>query len=104
MIEDPERPEYNPNNWPELPSNIINDIGLPTVVLPTSFYADGMPFVAAFVGDMWSDAHLLSWAYALERRTQARRAPQLAEANDGGKTAASSPAGPVRGGGPVQPF
>ncbi len=28
LIEDPERPDYNPNNHPELPSNIVNDIGV----------------------------------------------------------------------------
>ena len=29
LVEDPERPDFNPNNHPELPSNVINDIGLP---------------------------------------------------------------------------
>ena len=79
LVEDPERPEYRPNNHAELPSNIINDIGLPTVTVPFSYYADGTPFVLAFIGDLWSDADLLAWAYDLERATLARVAPELTE-------------------------
>ena len=76
-VEDPERPDYNPNNWPELPSNIINDIGLPVVTVPFGYYDDGTPFVLAFIGDRWSEAELLAWAYDLEQATLARRAPEL---------------------------
>ena len=79
LVEDPERPDYNPNNHPELPSNIINDIGLPVVAVPADHYADGMPFVVAFIGDLWTDAQLMSWAYAFEQATRARRAPELVE-------------------------
>ena len=84
LVEDPERPGYNPNNWPELPSNIINDIGLPTVTVPASHYSDGLPFVVAFIGDMWSEAELLSWAFAFEGATRARRSPELAPRSSGG--------------------
>jgi len=76
-VEDPERPDYNPNNWPELPSNIINDIGLPVVTVPFGYYDDGTPFVLAFIGDRWSEAELLAWAYDLEQATLARRPPEL---------------------------
>jgi amidase len=77
LVEDPERPDFNPNNWPEIPSNIINDIGLPTVTVPYSYYADGTPFVLAWIGDTWTEADLLSWAFAFEQATQGRRPPQL---------------------------
>ena len=77
LIQDPERPDYNPNNWPELPSNIVNDLGVPVVTLPFSWYDDGTPFVLAFIGDRWSEAELLKWAYDLEQATRARRAPVL---------------------------
>jgi len=77
VVEDPERPDFNPNNWAEIPSNIINDIGLPTVTVPYSYYDDGTPFVLAWIGDMWSEADLLAWAFALEQATQARVAPTL---------------------------
>lgn len=77
LIEDPERPDFNPNNHPELPSNIVNDIGLPTVTLPFAYYDDGTPFVLAFIGDLWTEAKLLAYAYDLERATLARVPPIL---------------------------
>jgi aspartyl-tRNA(Asn)/glutamyl-tRNA(Gln) amidotransferase subunit A len=79
VVEDPERPDFAPNNWAEIPSNIINDIGLPTVTVPFSYFDDGTPFVLAFIGDRWSEADLLSYAYALEQATGARRAPELTD-------------------------
>jgi Asp-tRNA(Asn)/Glu-tRNA(Gln) amidotransferase A subunit family amidase len=77
LVEDPDRPDFNPNNHPELPSNIVNDIGLPTVTLPFGYYEDGTPFVLAFIGDVWTEAELLGFAYDLEQATQARVAPRL---------------------------
>jgi len=77
LVEDPERPDFEPNNWPEIPSNIVNDLGVPVVTLPFAYYADGMPFVLALIGDMWSEAALLSYAYELEQATRARRPPAL---------------------------
>jgi Asp-tRNA(Asn)/Glu-tRNA(Gln) amidotransferase A subunit family amidase len=81
LIQDPERPDFNPNNWPELPSNIVNDLGVPVVTVPYGWYDDGTAFVLAFIGDRWSEADLLAWAYDLEQATGARRAPVL----DGGR-------------------
>jgi amidase len=75
LVEDPELPA--PNNHPELPSNIVNDIGVPVVTVPFSYYADGTPFVVAFIGDLWTDAELFGWAYDFEQATKARRAPVL---------------------------
>ena len=77
LVEDPERPDFNPNNHPELPSNVINDIGLPVVTVPFGYYADGTPFVLAFIGDLWTEAALLGYAYDLEQATKARVPPQL---------------------------
>ena len=82
VVEDPERPDYAPNNWGEIPSNIVNDLGVPTVTVPFGYFDDGTPFVIAFVGDMWSEAELLSYAYAFEQATLARRPPTL---EDGGR-------------------
>jgi len=79
LVEDPERPDYRPNNHAELPSNIINDIGLPTVAVPFAYYDDGTPFVVAFIGDLWADADLLSYAYDLEQATLGRMPPVLVE-------------------------
>ena len=77
LIEDPDRPDFNPNNHPELPSNVINDIGLPVVTVPFGYYPDGTPFVLAFIGDLWTEAELLGYAYDLEQATKARTPPQL---------------------------
>lgn len=79
VVEDPERPDYTPNNWAELPSNIINALGVPTVTVPYDYYEDGTPFVLAFVGDMWSEADLLSYAYAFEQASPGRVPPRLTE-------------------------
>lgn len=79
LVEDPERPEYSPNNWPEIPSNIVNDLGVPVVTVPYAYFEDGSPFVLALVGDRWTEAELLGYAYVLERATGARRAPLLVE-------------------------
>ncbi len=77
LVEDPERPDYNPNNHPELPSNITNEIGLPVVTVPFSYYDDGTPFVIAFIGDTWTEADLLGFAYDFEQATQARIPPEV---------------------------
>lgn len=77
MVEDPERPDYQPNNHPELPSNITNALGVPVVTVPYGYYDDGTPFVIAFIGDLWSDAELLSYAHDFERATGARVPPPL---------------------------
>ncbi len=83
LVQDPERPNYNPNNHPELPSNIINALGVPVVTVPFGYYEDGTPFVLAFIGDMWSEADLLAWAYDLEQATKARHSPVLSEGSGG---------------------
>ncbi len=79
LVEDPARPEYRPNNHAELPSNIINDLGLPTVAVPFAYYEDGTPFVLAFIGDLWTDAELIAYAYDIEQATLARVPPTLDE-------------------------
>lgn len=77
LIEDPDRPDYEPNNWPEIPSNIVNDLGVPVVTVPYAYYGDGTPFVLALIGDSWTEAELLGYAYRIEQATGARRAPVL---------------------------
>jgi amidase len=77
LVEDPTRPEYSPNNHPELPSNIVNALGLPVVTVPFAYYDDGTPFVVAFIGDTWTEAELLAYAYDLEQASRARVPPEL---------------------------
>ena len=77
LVEDPERPDHNPNNFPELPSNVVNDLGMPVVTLPFAYYEDGTPFAVAFIGDLWSEAELLGWAREVEEAVAARVPPRL---------------------------
>ncbi|MSR20230.1 MAG: amidase [Gemmatimonadetes bacterium] len=82
LVEDPARPEYAPNNWPEIPSNIVNDLGVPVVTVPYAYYEDGTPFVVALIGDTWTEADLLGYAFVFEQATRARRPPMLSPAAD----------------------
>jgi Asp-tRNA(Asn)/Glu-tRNA(Gln) amidotransferase A subunit family amidase len=77
LVEDPARPDYAPNNWPEIPSNVVNDLGVPVVTLPAAYHSDGTPFGVAWIGDAWTEAELLGYAYAFERVTAVRRPPSL---------------------------
>lgn len=83
LVEDPERPDYAPNNHAELPSNIVNELGVPVVTVPHGYYDDGTPFVLAFIGDLWTDADLLAWAYDMERAYDGRRPPELEAGSPG---------------------
>ena len=83
VIEDPERPDFAPNNWAEIPSNIVNDLGVPVVTVPFSYFEDGTPFVIALIGDSWTEAELLAYAYEFEQATRARTAPGLVEKPEG---------------------
>jgi Asp-tRNA(Asn)/Glu-tRNA(Gln) amidotransferase A subunit family amidase len=55
----------------------INLLGTPQVNLPGGYYASGTPFSVAFLGDMFSEASLLNYAYAFEQETRFRKAPKL---------------------------
>jgi Asp-tRNA(Asn)/Glu-tRNA(Gln) amidotransferase A subunit family amidase len=49
--------------------------GLPQVTVPAGFLGDRYPFGVSFLGRMWSDARILSLAYAYEQATHHRRLP-----------------------------
>lgn len=55
----------------------IDIAGLPGVNVPAGYYHSGSPFSLIFVGHLWSEADLLSHAYAYESGTKHRRAPKL---------------------------
>ncbi len=55
----------------------INIMGTPQVNLPGGYYPDGVPFSVAFLGDVWSEQSLLSYAYDFEQATEFRVAPTL---------------------------
>ena len=55
----------------------INLLGTPQVNLPGGYYASGSPFSVAFLGDQFTEASLLNYAYAFEQATKFRVAPRL---------------------------
>jgi amidase len=57
----------------------VNMIGVPAVVVPGGFHANGLPFGLEFSARLWRDGDLLSWAYAYEQATRHRRPPVLVE-------------------------
>jgi Asp-tRNA(Asn)/Glu-tRNA(Gln) amidotransferase A subunit family amidase len=59
--------------------------GLPALSLPAGFTDDGLPVGLELLGPPWSDAELLSLAYALERAAPQRRAPGSTPPLVGGK-------------------
>ena len=57
----------------------VNMLGVPAVVVPAGFYANGMPFGLEISARRWRDGDLLGWAYAFEQATKLRRPPVLVE-------------------------
>ena len=57
----------------------VNVIGVPAVVVPGGFDADGLPFGLELSARPWKDGDLLGWAYAYEQATRHRRPPVLVE-------------------------
>jgi Asp-tRNA(Asn)/Glu-tRNA(Gln) amidotransferase A subunit family amidase len=65
---------------PHSATSWVNMIGVPAVVVPAGFYANGLPFGLEFSARPWRDGDLLGLAYAWEQTTRLRRAPTLVEA------------------------
>ena len=57
----------------------VNTIGVPAVVVPGGFYANGLPFGLELSTRRWKDGDLLGWAFAYEQATKHRRPPVLRE-------------------------
>lgn len=57
----------------------VNMIGVPAVVVPAGFYANGLPFGLEISTRRWHDGDLLGWAYAFEQATRLRRPPVLVD-------------------------
>ena len=51
--------------------------GLPQVTVPAGFIAGRYPVGVSFLGRSWSDARLLSLAYAYEQATRHRQPPRF---------------------------
>jgi amidase len=57
------------------PSGLVALAGYPDLVVPAGF-VDGMPVGIAFVGMPWSEATLISYGYAYEQASHARKPPE----------------------------
>ncbi|HEY0780473.1 MAG TPA: amidase [Gemmatirosa sp.] len=57
----------------------VNPLGVPALVVPGGFYANGLPFGLEFAARSWRDGDLLGWGYAYEQATHFRRPPRLVE-------------------------
>jgi hypothetical protein len=55
----------------------INLLGTPGVTVPAGYYSDGSPFSVIFLGEQWSEAELLGYAFDYEQATLLRDAPVL---------------------------
>jgi amidase len=56
-----------------------NTIGVPAVVVPGGFYANGLPFGLEFSARQWKDGDMLGWAFAYEQATRHRKPPVLVD-------------------------
>jgi amidase len=61
----------------------VNMLGVPAVVVPAGFYADGLPFGLEFSARRWRDGDMLGWAYAYEQATHFRKPPALVPEGQG---------------------
>lgn len=57
----------------------VNTIGVPAIVVPGGFYANGLPFGLELSAKRWRDGDLLGWSYAFEQATKFRRPPTLTD-------------------------
>jgi len=67
------------SSGPHSATGWVNKIGVPAVVVPGGFYANGLPFGLELSARPWRDGDLLGWAYAYEQATHLRRPPVLVE-------------------------
>ena len=67
------------SSGPHSNTSWVNMIGVPAIVVPAGFHANGMPFGLEFAALPWHDGDLLGYAYAYEQATKSRRPPVLVE-------------------------
>ncbi len=73
------QPDGGPSSGPHSSTGWVNSIGVPAIVVPGGFHANGMPFGLEISARQWKDGDLLGWAFAYEQATKHRRAPVLAD-------------------------
>jgi Asp-tRNA(Asn)/Glu-tRNA(Gln) amidotransferase A subunit family amidase len=68
-----------PSSGPHSATGWVNRIGVPAVVVPGGFYANGLPFGLELSARPWKDGDLLGWAFAYEQATRHRKPPVLVD-------------------------
>lgn len=66
--------QHQPREKQPSPSGLVALAGYPDLVVPAGF-VDGMPVGIAFIGKPWSEATLISYGYAYEQASRARKPP-----------------------------
>jgi amidase len=67
-------PKDYPSDGPYSFTNWVNRLGVPAIVVPAGYYANGLPFGVEFSADFWNDGDLLGYAFAFEQLTHVRHA------------------------------
>jgi amidase len=73
------QPDGRPSSGPHSNTGWVNKIGVPAVVVPAGFYANGLPFGMEISARPWKDGDLLGYAYAFEQKTHFRQPPVLVD-------------------------
>jgi amidase len=71
----------NGDNYLGSASQLAAVAGYPHLTVPMGF-VDGLPVGMSFIGGKWQDQQVLSFGYAFEQATQARRDPEFAPSVD----------------------
>jgi amidase len=73
------QPDGRPSSGPHSDTGWVNRIGVPAIVVPGGFHANGLPFGLELSARRWKDGDLLGWAFAYEQATKHRKPPELVE-------------------------
>ncbi|ADW70957.1 amidase [Granulicella tundricola] len=71
------QPDGRPSSGPHSNTGWVNKIGVPAIVVPSGFYASGLPTGIEFSTRPWHDGDLLGYAFAYEQFTHHREPPVL---------------------------
>ena len=74
-------PSEYPSDGPYSFTKWVNRLGVPAIVVPASYYSNGLPFGVEFSGDFWNDGDLLGFAFDFEQLVNVRRAPNVHDAD-----------------------
>jgi Asp-tRNA(Asn)/Glu-tRNA(Gln) amidotransferase A subunit family amidase len=67
------------SSGPHSNTSWVNMIGVPAIVVPAGFHANGLPFGLEIAARPWHDGNLLGYAYAYEQAAKPRRPPVLVD-------------------------